>query len=217
MPTPSSKLTVYHDIGSGKHRQLINLSDLAVSLGEDYCATLLGMYVFSGEDCAIAFKGKGENGPLKKLEKHPRVRKAFRQLGEEWNLKSHVLKQLEEFTCLRYGQDRESSMDGLRVKVLRKIVGEDEKLTSKSKIDLARLPPCHSALNHRVALYKRADESILEKSKPYDDGQGWIRTEDGVLEPVWSCGAALPNSLVNLLDTGDREDEKEEEEENEDG
>ena len=93
-----------------------------------------------------------------------------------------------------------------------------KKLASKSKIDLTRLPPCHSALkphlqwvNHHVALYKRADKSILEKLKPYDDGQVWIRTEDGVLEPVWSCGAALPNPLVNLLDTGDREEEKEEE------
>ena len=62
-------------------------------------------------------------------------------------------------------------------KLLRKIVGEDEKLISKPKVDLAHLPPCHSALkphlqrvNHRVVLYKRADESILEKPKPYDDG-----------------------------------------------
>ena len=92
----------------------------------------------------------------------------------------------------------------------------------KSKIDLARLPPRHSALkahlqrlNHSVALYKHADESILEKSKPYDDGHVWIRTEDGYLEPVWSCGAALPNSPVDLLDIGDREEE-EEEDENED-
>ena len=39
-----------------------------------------------------------------------------------------------------------------------------------------------------------------------------------MLEPAWSCGAALPNSLVNLMDTGDREEEEEEEgEENEDG
>ena len=169
-------------------------------------------------------KGKGKVGPLKKLEKHPRFHIVFRQLSEELSLKYHILKQLEEFTCLMYGQNRESSMDGLRVKFLRKIVGDDKKLTSKSKIDLARLPPCHSALkphlqrlNHRVALYKRSDESILEKSKPYDDdGQGWIRTENGVMEPVWSCDAALPNSLVNLLGIGDREEE-EEEEENEDG
>ncbi|KAK2183014.1 hypothetical protein NP493_328g05006 [Ridgeia piscesae] len=138
------------------------------------------------------------------------------QLGEGWNLKFHVLEQLEEFTCLVYGQNRESSVDGLRAKLLRKMVGEDEKLTSKSKVNLAGLPPCHCAVkphlkrvNHRVALYKRADESILEKPKSYDDGQGWMRTEDGVLEPVWSCGAVLPNSLVDLLDTGNREEEEE--------
>ena len=68
-------------------------------------------------------------------------------------------------------------------------------------------------MNHRVALYKRANECILEKQNSYDDGQGWIRTEDG----VWSRDAALPNSLVDLIDTGDREEEEEEEEENEEG
>ena len=31
------------------------------------------------------------------------------------------------------------------------------------------------------------------------------------------CDAALPNSLVDLQDTGDHEEEKEEEEENEEG
>ena len=123
-----------------------------------------------------------------------------------------------------YGQTRESSMDGLRAKLLRKIVVEDEKLASQFKIDLVRFPPCHSALkpylqrlNHHVALYKHADEAILAKLKPYHDGQGWIRTEDGVLQLVWSSGAVLPNSLVNLLDSGDLEKEKEEEEKNKDG
>ncbi|KAK2189067.1 hypothetical protein NP493_115g02000 [Ridgeia piscesae] len=120
-------------------------------------------------------------------------------------------------------EPRVFEMDGLSAKLLRKIVGEDEKLTFNSKIDLVRLPPCHSALkphlqrvNHHIPLYKRAEEAILEKPKPYDDEQGWIRTEDGVLEPVWSCGPVLPNSLVDLLDTGDREEE-EEEEDNEEG
>ena len=47
------------------------------------------------------------------------------QLGEEWNLKSDLLKQLEEFTCLMYGQIRESSVDGVRAKHLRKIVAAD--------------------------------------------------------------------------------------------
>ena len=63
-------------------------------------------------------------------------------------------------------------MDFARAKLLRKMVGEDKTLTSKSKGDLARLPPYHSALkphvqreNHRVALYKRASESIIKKKR----------------------------------------------------
>jgi hypothetical protein len=216
------KLTVYLDTGSGKHRQLLNLSELAESLGKDYCTTLLGFYVYSGEDCTSAFKGKGKVGPLKKLEKNPRFHKAFRQLGDDWNVKPEVLKQLEQFTCLMYGENRESSVDVARTKLLRKMVGVGETLTSKSKVDLARLPPCKSALkphvqrvNHRVALYKRADQQNPEKPKPYDGEQGWMRTEEGVLEPVWSYGSVLPTSLVELLDTDDLEDEDEAEEEHE--
>ena len=92
------------------------------------------------------------------------------------------------------------------------MVGEDNKLSSKSKVNLARLPPCYSALkphihrvNHRVALYKRADENIFECPKPYDDEQGWIRNEDDVLEPLWSCNPVLPVSLIDLLASIDTE------------
>ena len=132
----------------------------------------------------VPSKGRGrEGGAPEKLEKNPRFHKVFMQFGDELNLKFRVMKRLEGFTCLVYGQNRESSMCGLRVKFLHKIVGEDDKFTFKSKVDHARLLPCHSALkphlqwvNHRVALYKRADDSILEKPNPYDDGQGWIRS-----------------------------------------
>ena len=37
----------------------------------------------------------------------------------------------------------------------------------------------------------------------------------GLRMECWSCGPMLPNSLVDLLDTGDREEEKEEENEDE--
>ena len=48
-------ITIYLDTGTGKHRKLINIGELADKLGEDWCATLLGFYVFSGEDCTSAF------------------------------------------------------------------------------------------------------------------------------------------------------------------
>lgn len=215
----SIRLTVYLDIGSGKHRRLVNISELAESLGKEYCASLLGLYVFTGEDCTSAFKGKGKVGPLKKLEKNPRLQKAFSELGDDWNVTPGILRELEKFTCIMYGQCRESSVDIVRVKMLKEMVGTDKTLTSKSKIDLARLPPCHSALkphvhrvNHRVALYKRAHDHFPEKPKPHDEGQGWMRS-DGLLKPVWSCGPILPTSLVDLLETTEQEEEEEEVEE----
>ena len=60
-------ITIYLDTGTGKHRKLINIGELADELGKDWSATILGFYVFSGEDCSSAFKGKGEVTPLKKL------------------------------------------------------------------------------------------------------------------------------------------------------
>ena len=99
-------------------------------------------------------------------------------------------------------------------------------MTSKSKVDLARLPPCQSALkphiqrvNHCVALYKRANEPFIEKPKPYSQNQGWT-LNDGLLEPVWSNCAVLPSSLVDILGHEDLEQdsvehsEDEEEDEN---
>ena len=125
-----------------------------------------------------------------------------------------MLKAVEKFSCLMYGQSRETSVDGARVKLLRKMVGDGVKLTSKSKVDLGRPPPSYSALkphvqrvNHRVVLYKRAHQTILEKPKPYEEGQGWLRNDsNNMLEPIWSCGGILPTALVDILETTANED-----------
>ncbi len=145
----------------------------------------------------------------------------FSNLGEEWIVKPEVQEQLEEFTCLIYGQSREKSINTVRSIMLKQMVGEDEQLTNKSKVDLSRLPPCQDNLvphifrvNHRLAHYKRADQAIFECPKPYDPKQGWEKTEDGILEPVWSTGPILPSSLIDLLEktTAEIEEDGEEEE-----
>ena len=71
-------ITVFLDTGTGKHRQIVNVTELAESLGEDYCGTLLKLYVFTGEDVTSAFKGKGKVGPLTKLQKQPKFHETFK-------------------------------------------------------------------------------------------------------------------------------------------
>ena len=97
------------------------------------------------------------------------------------------------------------------------MVGEDDTLSSKSKVDMVRLPPCQDSLiphiqrvNHRVACYKHSAQAIFEKPESDSESQGWLRSDDGVLEPVWSIGPILPPSLLKLLDTCDTENDNDE-------
>ena len=91
--------------------------------------------------------------------------------------------------------------------MLKKMVGEDEQLKTKSKIDLSHLSPCRDKLisyirrvNHSLAIYKRADIPIFWYPKPYDPEQGWQRSDEGVLEPVWPCDPGLPPTLIGLVE-----------------
>ena len=63
-----------------------------------------------------------------------------------------------------------------------------------------------------MALYKRADQRILEKPKPYDNRQGGVMVE-GNLQPEWSSGPILPSSLLDVLGSTEMEEEEEEIEE----
>ena len=210
-------ITVYIDIGTGKNRRLICITEIANEHGRDWCRTLLGFYVFTGEDCTSAFKGKGKVAPLKKLMKYPRYHRYFGMLGDEWTVDEETHRMIETFTCIMYGYPKETSVNQVRCKMLKKMVGKDNLLTNKSKIDLSRLPPCQDALlphvrrvNYRVASYKRANVPMFESPRPWDENQGWCRT-DGVLEPLWSVGPILPESLVDILGSGDLNDDDNEE------
>ena len=102
-----------------------------------------------------------------------------------------TIQELEAFTCIMYGEPRGKSVNLVRLKMLKKMVGEDDSLNQKSKIDLSRIPPCQDSFiphcqraNHRLGRYKRANDAIIEYPKPYEPGQGWGRKERGEVEPV---------------------------------
>ena len=150
----SIKFTVYLDTGSGKHREIVNiqLSDLVESLGEDYCVTLLGYCVFTGDDCTISsFNARERWGHLKK---NTRFHKAFRQMGDDCNINAHLMKQLDRFTYfyLVYGHISKSSVNAVHVNLFHKMVGVDNKLISKSGVDLSRLPRTSLLWSHTSSM-----------------------------------------------------------------
>ena len=202
------QLTILFDTGSGNKRRLLNITEIAGELGDQYCQCLIGLYVFTGEDANFAFKGKGKVTPLKKLEKRPRYQASFQRLGDNWDLDNELVDQLENM----YGYPRMCSTDDVRAVMVKKMVGDGDTITTSPKIDLSKLPPCRRSLlphikrvNYRVAQWKRSHIKTLEVPAPKD--HGWALNED-ILEPVWSEGPVMPSKVVYILasDMGDQQD-----------
>ena len=180
----------------------------------------MGIYIFIGKDATSAFIGKGKIGPMKKLNANPK------SLGE-WAVFDDISSNIEAFTCLKFGYSREKRINAVRAKILRKMVGEDNQLTIKSKINLSRLRPAEDNLkphiycvNHRVATYNRASEPIYWTPKPWEESQGWVKNVNGVMEPMWSLRPVLPQSFMDILETtsddfGERNEENETDEDKE--
>ena len=82
-----------------------------------------------------------------------------------------------------YGYAHEKSLNTVRNLMLKKMVGEDVRLTAKSKVDLSRhnLMPHIERVNHCLASYKRAGQAIFWRPKPHDPGQGWEKNDSGSL------------------------------------
>ena len=141
----------------------------------------------------------------------------FTKLGDDWTIQDSVFEDIETFTCAMYGYPRESSVNIVRSKMLKKMVGEDKLLSADSKVDLTRLPPCKTLLlphvqrvNYRLCCYKKAHILIFERPKPYDNEQEWIR-ENNIIELLWNKGIILPQLVVVLLDSS-TDDEKQDDE-----
>ena len=57
---PLGDLTILFDTGTGNKQRLIDVSKLAVSLGQDKCTALMSLHAFSGCDSTSAFRGIGK-------------------------------------------------------------------------------------------------------------------------------------------------------------
>ena len=60
-----------------------------------------------------------------------------------------------EASSFMYGQAQDSSVSVVQGKFIKNMVEKDESLAMKSKIDLARLPPCYNSLIPLVGCIKR--------------------------------------------------------------
>ena len=128
---------------------------------------------------------------------------------------------LEEFTCLMYGNTCIKCINEVCALMLRKMVGEEDKFSSKSKVDFSHLPHCKDSLypnidrvNYWFCEWKRSHIPICDCPLPLD-GHGWTK-DDGPPKPLWIHGPIIPPSMMDILQKGDMFDENEDDDDDDD-
>ena len=81
---------VWHWVG--KHRRVINITELAEAPDTTFRAALFGIDAFCGWDTTSAFKGKGHAGPTKALQNWTIVWPTLEKLGTSWEVTAQLLK-----------------------------------------------------------------------------------------------------------------------------
>lgn len=206
---PTFGIQILFDTGSGDHRRLIDVSEMAKDFMPTYCSSLLGLHAFTRCDTTSAFKGIGKVKPIKLLQEKPRYQEIFAQLGEKWQVSDELFAGLEDFTCRMYKKTgRISDIDELRyVLLMSKCGGNKGELRMKRKVDLASLPPPKKCLeehvkrvNYQVGIWKRAHVPSPEIPDPTDD-HGWRKSgAQSGLEPQWCIGDVIPPKMADILE-----------------
>ena len=68
----------------GNKKRLINETELAGDLTQEYCTALLALHAFTHCDTISAFKGIGKVKPIKVMQKLPRFQPILAEFGREW-------------------------------------------------------------------------------------------------------------------------------------
>ena len=85
--------------------QVVDITNVAASIGPEVCYGFLGMHAFTGCDTISAFTGKGKAQALRILKKNKKGQEVLTELGKDWDLPPELTEKLEELTCLLYSNN----------------------------------------------------------------------------------------------------------------
>jgi len=152
------------------------------------------------------------------MTENPQFVKVFQNVGSWTGLPSCTqLTQMEYFVCCMYGQLQFTETSKVRSAIFESRYGvklpQSLSATKSCGIDLSLLPPCQAALrkhcmraNYQTLIWRQAH--IAYPTLPSPDGHGWVKDADGNLHIDWIEGDMIPQTLVDILEDADVEDEQ---------
>ena len=82
--------------------RVVDISKPVWSLGDSICDSLIGLHTFTGCDTVNAFASRGTRSALKLMKNDITNQETFSQVGQSWDVKRHIFKKVQQFTCPMY-------------------------------------------------------------------------------------------------------------------
>ncbi|KAI3381643.1 hypothetical protein SNEBB_009797, partial [Seison nebaliae] len=185
---------MYIKCGSASRIRYIDVRKVADVIGQNVCASLLGLHAYTGCDSISSFSGRGKLTALKLLKDNANFQETFKQLGQDWTVSVELLTNLEIFTCRLYAAQTDiSDVNEMRYQLFR---------IKNGNVDSSQLPPCHDCLkmhavraNYQAAVWQRSLTARPTVENPVDS-TGWILDEDGQLTINWMTGPMAPDAVL---------------------
>jgi hypothetical protein len=190
---------VFIKCGIRNRIKLVDVKKVASTLGRDVCKAVLGMHAYTGCDTVNAFAGKGKAQALKILMNYKESRDTFIKLGQDWDLSSTLMNNLEAVTCQKYTtKSTTTAINDLRYQLF---------CARKGEIESHQLPPCRDCLvkhaqraNYQAAIWRRCLQQDPQMPTPV--GRGWkmeLEDEREQLVVDWMEGKPAPDAILELL------------------
>ena len=180
--------------GVGKNIRYIAIHDITSSLGPNVCKLLPAFHSITGCDSVSSFSGVGKKSAFIILRKNVHEFKDLEMFGDSpvLSLEDDSVVACIRFVCLLYNK----SPDVYDINHLR------YKLFTQRSMSGEKLPPTLDALtlhlrraNYQCYIWKSSCVPLL--SLPSPDGNGWIKSENG-LQHDRMTKKAVPDAIAEL-------------------
>ena len=214
-PSHSLPVHIWLDLGlsSNNTQRYIDVSRLAEDLGQETCAAILGLHVFTGCDYTASFMRKSKIHPLDIMLKIPKYISSFAKLGDKQFIPLEILQNIESFVCCLYGYPKETSVNMTRHLLFQHKFAPRPGCNPLDKIKgihPSSMPPCKSVLMEKL---KRANLVCATWKQSLDPNphsmdpkcHGW-QVMDGCYKIMWFTGKQLPDAVCDCIESDIQEE-----------
>ena len=186
---------IYQKCGTQNRTRFVDISKLALSLGDSVCDSLIGLHACTGCDTVSAFDSRGNLSALKRMQRDITYQETFSQVGLSLDVQPQLFEKVQQFTCRMYvAASSTTTVNDLRYQLF---------CAKRGQIESNLLPPCRDCLfmhllraNYQAVIWKCC---LYARPIVPDPTKCGCIDDDATLAIHWMRSPPAPDAVLELL------------------